>query len=250
MTPSPEELYAQREQRFNDVVALKKPDRVPVMPLYVHNFATRIKGISNKDAGYDHEARWQATKEATLRFGWNFAPTNDVLASDFFAAFGNKQMMWAGEEGGLADDAPHQWVEDEYVKADELAEFIADPNALHLQQDPAADGLQARGPRPDPAAAALLVLQQLLPAGARQHARHPAAQGRAPGDARHGRGAGEDQRRQRQVPAGDEGPRLSADLGARRSCRRSTSSPTRSAVCAGARSTCSASRTRCCRRST
>ncbi len=71
------------------------------MPLYVHNFATLIKGISNRDAGYDHEARWQATKEATLRFGWNFAPTNDVLASDFFASFGNKQMMWAGEEGGL-----------------------------------------------------------------------------------------------------------------------------------------------------
>ena len=130
MTPTPEELYAQREQRFNDAVALKKPDRVPVMPLYVHNFPTLIKGISNKDAGYDHETRWQSTKEATLRFGWNFAPTNDVLASDFFAAYGNKQIMWAGEEGGLADDAPFQWVEDEYVKADELAEFVADPNGF------------------------------------------------------------------------------------------------------------------------
>ena len=100
------------------------------MPLYVHNFPTLIKGISNKDAGYDHETRWQSTKEATLRFGWNFAPTNDVLASDFFAAYGNKQIMWAGEEGGLADDAPFQWVEDEYVKADELAEFVADPNGF------------------------------------------------------------------------------------------------------------------------
>ena len=130
MTQSPEELYAQREQRFNDAVALKKPDRVPIMPLYVHNFPTLIKGISNKDAGYDHETRWQSTKEATLRFGWNFAPTNDVLASDFFASYGNKQIMWAGEEGGLADDAPFQWVEDEYVKADELAEFVADPNGF------------------------------------------------------------------------------------------------------------------------
>lgn len=132
MTTSAEQLFRQREQRFNDVVALKKPDRIPVMPLYVHNFATRIKGISNKDAGFDHEARWQATKEATLRFGWNFAPTNDVLASDFFAAIGNKQMMWAG--GNLSDDAPHQWVENEYVKADELAEFIADPNGFTFRK--------------------------------------------------------------------------------------------------------------------
>ncbi len=130
MTAAPEELYAQREQRFNDAVALKGTDVVPVMPLTIHNFATGLKGISNKVAGYDHEARWQATKDATLRFGWNFAPTNDVLASDFFASFGCKQMMWAGEEGGLADDAPHQWVEDEYVKADELEEFIADPNGF------------------------------------------------------------------------------------------------------------------------
>ena len=132
MTTSAEELFKQREQRFNDVVALRKPDRVPVMPLYVHNFPTHIKGISNKDAGFDHETRWQATKEATLRFGWNFAPTNDVLASDFFAAVGNKQMMWAG--GNLRDDAPHQWVENEYVKADELAEFVADPNGFTFRK--------------------------------------------------------------------------------------------------------------------
>ena len=55
-------------------------------------------------------------------------------------------------------------------------EFLADPNGFTLQQDPSAHGLQAGGPRPDPAPAAVLVLQQLLPAGARQHARHPAAQ--------------------------------------------------------------------------
>ena len=250
MTPTPEELYAQREQRFDDVVALKKPDRVPVMPLYVHNFPTLIKGISNKDAGYDHETRWQSTKEATLRFGWDFAPTNDVLASDFFAAYGNKQIMWAGEEGGLADDAPFQWVEDEYVKADELGGVHRRPQRLHLQQGLSAHGLQAGGPRPDPAAAAVLVLEQLLPPGARQHARHPAAQGGPAGDARHGGGAGEDQRRQRQVPAGDEGPRLPTDLGRRADAGVRRASPTPSAACAAARSTCSGSRTRCCRQST
>ena len=130
MSPTPEDLFAQREKRFNDIVALKKPDRVPVMPLYVHNFATRIKGISNRDAGHDHMARWQSTKEATVRFGWNFAPTNDVLASDLFEAIGNRQLLWAG--GGLGDNAPHQWVEREYMKADEYDEFLVDPNAFTL----------------------------------------------------------------------------------------------------------------------
>ena len=50
MTATAEELYAQRERRFNDAVALKGTDRVPVMPLYVHNFPTLIKGVSNRAA--------------------------------------------------------------------------------------------------------------------------------------------------------------------------------------------------------
>ena len=128
MTLAPEELYAQREQRFNDIVALKGSDRIPVMPLTIHNFATVIKGISDKDAGYDDTCRWEATKEATLRFGWDFAPTNDVLSSLTFEAYGCRQMEWAG--GSLGDDAPHQWVEDEYLKADELAAFADDPNGV------------------------------------------------------------------------------------------------------------------------
>lgn len=41
MSPTPEELYAQREQRFNDIVALRKPDKVPVMPLMMHYSPTR-----------------------------------------------------------------------------------------------------------------------------------------------------------------------------------------------------------------
>lgn len=131
MSATPEQLFADREQRFNDIVALKKPDRVPVMPLYVHNFATRIKGMSNEEAGYDHQARWRATKEATISFGWNFAPTNDVLASDLFEAVDNRQMQWAG--GALPADAPHQWVEDEYMKADEYDAFLADPNGFTLR---------------------------------------------------------------------------------------------------------------------
>jgi hypothetical protein len=132
MSATPEELFKQREQRFNDIVALKKPDRVPVMPLYVHNFATSIQGVSNRQAGLDHPVRYRCTKEATQRFGWNFAPTNDVLASDFFASVGNRQMMWAG--GGLPDTAPHQWVEAEYMKADEVDEFLADPNGFTMRK--------------------------------------------------------------------------------------------------------------------
>ena len=44
MQDQPSALYAEREKRFQDIVALRKPDRVPVIPLVTHYFPTKIKG--------------------------------------------------------------------------------------------------------------------------------------------------------------------------------------------------------------
>ena len=57
-------LYAEREKRFNDIVALKKPDRIPVNALVTHYFPTKVKGVSNRDAGYDHALRYRCMKSA------------------------------------------------------------------------------------------------------------------------------------------------------------------------------------------
>ena len=124
------ELYAQREQRFNDVVALKKPDRVPLVPLVLHYFPTRIKGISNREAGYDHKVRMDALRDATLEFGWDFAPPNGMFGHDGYEALATKQFRWPG--GDLPDNDPFQFVENEYVKADEVDAFLADPNGFTL----------------------------------------------------------------------------------------------------------------------
>ena len=42
-----------------------------------------------------------------------------------------KQLRWPG--GDLPDDAPFQWVEDEYIKADEVDQFLADPNGFAMR---------------------------------------------------------------------------------------------------------------------
>ena len=73
MTPTPEELYAQREQRFNDIVALKKPDKIPFMPLMMHYFPNRIAGVSNAAVEADHFLRTKlhegSDTEVRLRVG-------------------------------------------------------------------------------------------------------------------------------------------------------------------------------------
>lgn len=130
MTVSGEELYRQRELRFNDIVALRKPDRVPIVPLVVHYFPTKIKGISNRVCGYDHAVRSQAMKEATLKFGWDYAPPTGLFGHDGYEALATKQFRWPG--GDLPDNEPFQFVENEYLKADEYDEFLADPNGFTL----------------------------------------------------------------------------------------------------------------------
>lgn len=126
------ETLHQREQRFNDIVALKKPDRVPLIPLVVHYFPTRIKGISNRDVGYDDELRFSSIKEAVLEFGWDFAPPSGLFSSHGFHAVGTTQLRWPG--GDLPDDAPFQFVEGEYLLADEYGEYLANPDRFTLEK--------------------------------------------------------------------------------------------------------------------
>ena len=125
-----EQLYVKREKRFNDVVALRKPDRVPVIPIAHHYFASKVKGIPNKDNGYDVRMRGQAIRDATIKFGWDMCPMSGVFASKGFEAVGSLQVRWPG--GDLADDAPFQFVEGEYVQEDEFDEFLSNPNGFTL----------------------------------------------------------------------------------------------------------------------
>jgi hypothetical protein len=131
MTPTPEELYAQREQRFNDIVALKKPDKIPVMPLMMHYFPNKIAGVSNAAVQADHFLRTKLMKEATLKFGFEWAAAVGVPPAKSCEALQMKQLRWPG--GDLPDDAPFQWVEDEYIKADEVDQFLADPNGFAMR---------------------------------------------------------------------------------------------------------------------
>jgi len=130
MTATGEELYQQREQRFNDIVALKKPDHVPVIAHTIHYFADKVKGFSQREAGYNHKQHYDAIKDVTVEFGWEFVPTNALFAADGYQALGTTQLRWPG--GDLPDDVGFQFVEDEYMLAEEYDEFLADPNGFTL----------------------------------------------------------------------------------------------------------------------
>ena len=59
---TPEELFRERNQRIEDAVQLKVPDRVPVAPTFCY-FYSRYGGITAEDAHYDYDKWSMAVKK-------------------------------------------------------------------------------------------------------------------------------------------------------------------------------------------
>ena len=98
--PSPE--FLARKKRLDDAMNLRKPDRVPVAPLVVHYYPTKVVGISNKEAMYDTERTMEAWKERTIEHNWDAAvPFGSLLPVRPLEIMGMKQVKWPG--GDLGD---------------------------------------------------------------------------------------------------------------------------------------------------
>ena len=69
---------------------------MPVITPVHHYFATKIMGISNKDAGYDSRLRIAALREATVEFGWEMCPNSGIVPSKAHEAVGPLQFRWPG----------------------------------------------------------------------------------------------------------------------------------------------------------
>ena len=129
--PSPE--FLARKKRLDDALNLRKPDRVPVAPLVVHYYPTRIKDISNREAHYDTAKTMQAWKEATIRHDWDAAvPWGSLINAPGLDALGILQVKWPGNS--LGPNQPFQWVESEYMQQDEYDEILSDPNGFAVKK--------------------------------------------------------------------------------------------------------------------
>lgn len=144
-----EEIVREREKRVKDAMELREPDRVPVM-VATGIFAARYAGLTASAMYYDHAAYREACKKMLLDFepdsSLAIGPGNSGL---FFELMDEKQYRWAG--GTLPDDASLQFVEAEYMKADEYDLFLDDPSDFILRYYlPRVSGLLAPLPKIQP----------------------------------------------------------------------------------------------------
>jgi len=128
MAKTPEELFKERSQRVEDAVQLKEPDRVPVAPLFSYFYA-KYAGITPAEAHYDYEKWIMAVKKTVIDFEPDMVnnPRMILLApGPMLDMVDFKQIRWPGR--GVSPNHTFQYVEGEYMKAEEYDAFLEDPS--------------------------------------------------------------------------------------------------------------------------
>jgi hypothetical protein len=128
MDNTPEQLYQERMQRVEKAVQLQVPDRVPFF-LFSGYLPCRYVGMPLQEAYHDKEKYFAACKKLTLDLAPDlyFGANSPVkTAGTALEALDMKQIRWPGH--GIPADSPFQFVEDEYLKADEVDAFLEDPS--------------------------------------------------------------------------------------------------------------------------
>ncbi|MBN2319121.1 MAG: uroporphyrinogen decarboxylase [Acidobacteria bacterium] len=132
-SPEAKAKYRERTTLFKDALELKKiPDRVPVAGLG-GAFIYRRAGVPQKATMYD---RWPEAVEAAVQFHRDYEPDSSamlfLMSGRSMELLGQTNMKWAG--CGLPDDVQYQFVEQEYMKADEYGHFLCDPTDYVLRR--------------------------------------------------------------------------------------------------------------------
>ena len=132
MDKTAQELYRERERRVLDAIALRKPDRVPILPL-IGFFPERYTGVTIQETLYDPDKLW----ETCWKFLIDFKPDMDRnpyamrFIGPILETLDYKQLLWPGH--GLPADVPFQYVEGEYMTAAEYDNFLLDTTDFMLR---------------------------------------------------------------------------------------------------------------------
>jgi hypothetical protein len=124
------ELFQEKTDRVNAAIQLKVPDRVPFFPT-AHLFAAKYVGMTFGEAFEDAGKWFGANKKLTLDLDPDmyFSPDFALFtAGAAFAAVDAKQLLIPGR--GIDAHHSFQFVEGEYVKADEYDAFLDDPTGF------------------------------------------------------------------------------------------------------------------------
>jgi len=135
-TPQIAAQYRNRVKRLLEVLSLKEPDRVPVLfngEEYILEHAEFIP----KDLFYNPDRVLAATLKIHQDFDLEYQIPGFCYSGHVLDILGMHLIRWPGSSTpGLAlpDDTIYQYVEDEYMRADEYDELIENPEGYILRK--------------------------------------------------------------------------------------------------------------------
>lgn len=125
-------LYAEKMQRVMDAVQLRQTDRVPTA-FQATFWLARYGGISYRELMYNYDKACEITRRALLEFDPDiFYPIHVTTLGPVCEAAGFKQIQWPGH--GVGDNQPFQYIDREYMTADEYDDYIFDPTGYYLNK--------------------------------------------------------------------------------------------------------------------
>ncbi|MBZ5694507.1 MAG: hypothetical protein LAN36_04000 [Acidobacteriia bacterium] len=130
MSETPEQLLFARRKRLMDAYELRKPDRIPIRLNFGYMLA-RLGGISNRELDNNPAVAQELLEKWTQYFAPDMASGLTSFVSAVSVMLGDRQTRWPGY--GLPDDKPMQYVEDEYMKAEDYDAFLDDPTDFALR---------------------------------------------------------------------------------------------------------------------
>jgi hypothetical protein len=126
-----EAAYRDRVTLMKDAIQLRsRPKRIPVCPS-AGFFPMQYAGITMYDAMYDYQAlskAWQIYHQDFEPDAYN-SPTT-IVPGKVLDILDLKLFQWPGH--GVSREREYQFVEDEYMKAEEYQDLIDDPTAFFL----------------------------------------------------------------------------------------------------------------------
>ena len=132
MAKTPEVLYQERIKRVQDAIELRKPDRVPIVALFGF-FPAKYTGITCEDAMYDYDKSMKAWVDTIVEFkpDMDDNPFPQRVYGRILDILDTKQLAWPGH--GLDPDSGFQFIEKDYMKAEEYEAFMFDQTDFMLR---------------------------------------------------------------------------------------------------------------------
>jgi hypothetical protein len=124
--------YRERITLMKDAIQfVKTPRRIPICPS-AGFFPIQYAGMTMYDAMYNYEALKKAVEKYHLDLEPDVYNAATVVPGKALDLLDYKLYQWPGH--GLAKEREYQFVEDEYMKAEEYGDLIDDPTAFFLNR--------------------------------------------------------------------------------------------------------------------